>query len=749
MNERLLRKTVNPFSLISIKYSVVVGIFILMISWKLGISQNNIRLSGYVHDSDTGNPLPAAIIRVEDTEKGALTNESGYFEIENLQPGIYNLTISLLGYENENINRVQIYRNQNQRIQILLKEKPIAGDSVLVSADFPRQRATVEGDKVILSFGEIEAYRQMGLENILHQVAGVQVESNGSSSGRGVIRIHGSKGNQVLVLLDGQRLNNPQTGEVDLSVIPLEQIEKIEIIRQGNATIYGSNAFAGVVSFKTRNRSEVDHVRITSQFGSFSTASGNVGSSVSWENLGLITSYRQAYSRQNFNYQYQKDQYTRENAWYRNKKLFSKLNIEPQDHRMDLLYQYRQGEQGLPSAYFEEMNHFRASKKDQTHTFQINHHWYVDQNSYLKTLLSYHELTQLFNNENDLSPFTRYKSNQVNRNYEAKVGAMFEPAASIDTRLGFHYLKEELDHENLLFPSLSVGLKQRSSVGAYGSFEYTLPILQEVMSTAQFRTAFRYEKYFDQQPKAYPLFGLSMVPAFLPSLNLSAGWSRAVRYPDFNSLFWKGDARARGNPELRPERKTIRNLSVRWIPQNSSLPQISIYYYNESIEDLIFWHRGVNGIWQPKNEQRVSKEGVDIDVKQKMFANRFYLNLNYSYIDAINKSSEPNRHNRRIVFTPQHTLNTSGWLKILPFELLATYRFVSQREVVPANTGIPLNTYGLWDLSISYQKQIHPFHLDMDFAVKNITSTSYELIRGYPMSERHFQISVKLKYQKK
>ncbi|NIT57820.1 MAG: TonB-dependent receptor plug domain-containing protein, partial [Aliifodinibius sp.] len=87
---------------------------------------------------------------------------------------------------------------------------------------------------------------------LLHQVAGVQIESVSGGAGRSIIRIHGSSANQVLVLLDGQRLNNPQTGEVDLSEIPLEQIERIEVVRQGNTAIFGGNAFGGVISFKSR-----------------------------------------------------------------------------------------------------------------------------------------------------------------------------------------------------------------------------------------------------------------------------------------------------------------------------------------------------------------------------------------------------------------------------------------------------------------------------------------------------------------
>jgi len=289
--------------------------------------------------------------------------------------------------------------------------------------------------------------------------------------------------------------------------------------------------------------------------------------------------------------------YERQNAWYRNQKAFAKLNQQLGAHQVNILYNFRQGTQGLPSAFFEEMNHFNAYKEGTSHAVQLNDRWLLGRKGYLEGNIAYHYLKQFYNNEEDISPFTRYKIDQKNEVFQPNVNAYFLPFSNLETRLGVQYLKETLDQQNLLFPTFSIGYKQRNTTAGYGSVEFTTPSLKHFPKTARLRTALRYERYFNQPGEWYPLLGFSIVPAVLPFLSISSSWAKAIRYPDFNSLFWKGDTRAQGNPDLFPERKTTWNVSARFQPHPRYLPTLSVYYYSEQINDLIFWHRGVNGVW--------------------------------------------------------------------------------------------------------------------------------------------------------
>ena len=123
-----------------------------------------------------------------------------------------------------------------------------------------------------------------------------------SGENNATISIHGSDANQVLVLMDGSRLNNPQTGEVDLSEIPFNEVEKVEVVRHGNTAVYGSGAYAGVVNFKTSQKVESGYVAIESEAGSFSTYSGRIAGGIPIESGFFKASYYQDYSEQNFPY---------------------------------------------------------------------------------------------------------------------------------------------------------------------------------------------------------------------------------------------------------------------------------------------------------------------------------------------------------------------------------------------------------------------------------------------------------------
>lgn len=708
--------------------------------------QDNIRLSGQVFDADNGAPLPAVWVQVEGTRWYATTDESGYFAIENISAGEYAVQFYRLGYLERRVLNVAIAPGAVRRLSVMLTPRPLPLSSVTVTAAKESDGMSVEGDKVVLTREAIARFENLGLGAVLQQVAGVQVESTGGGASRSVIRIHGSRANQVLVLLDGQKMNHPQTGEVDLNDIPLSQVEKIEIIRQGNAAIFGGGAFAGVISFHTHRTVRENFGAIQAQGGSFQTAAGGLVGGLSLGKFSFRTHIQQDYSRQNFWFERENQRFRRENAWYRHRSMFLKGQYQAGRHQLSAFYQERSGRGGLPSAFYEEMNHFNAEKSELSRAAHFRHRWFFHSRSFVESAVSVNEVDQLFDNAADPSPFTRYQVQQQNRLIEPKIQATFLMHPRLESRLGFQYLAETLDHRNLLFPRLSIGRRTRNSRAIFGSGTLTLPVMPSVWRSAKIQAALRYESYFDSPPRWYPFLGVSLTPAPLPDVSISASIGRSVRYPDFNSLFWKGDARARGNPDLRPERKSLWNLGARWRPRPPFLPAPGVYYYSENLRDLIFWHRTVNGIWEPRNEDRARKRGWDLTAEQAVIPGNLKLQATYSFVDAVNLSGQPNLRGKQIVFTPEHTLNLSLWAGAGSFQTLLAYRRVSERQITPANTGAALPPYTLWDASAGYQLANRDWSAKIGLAVKNITGTHYELVRGFPMPGRELQLQLTLRY---
>jgi outer membrane cobalamin receptor len=348
----------------------------------------------------------------------------------------------------------------------------------VVVAEWDQGSSGLEGEKIILSGADLDRYRQLGLPQLLQQAAGVQIESAGSGGGRSIVRIHGGRSNQVLVLLDGQRLNNPQTGEVDLSEIPLEQIESIEVIRQGNSALYGGSAFDGVIEFHTRRTPQVSNYSLQSRASSFSSYMGSVSAGLTVLDIGGLFNYQQDYSQQNFDYKYEGETFTRENAWYRSRKFFGKVNYETGRYGLNVLYNRREGNRALPCSFFNECGDVDARMDETVQAWQSNQRWILSSHSYLEGLIAYHRLYQLYNNENDPVRITRYKTEQTNQTFEAQLSGRFSAANFTDVRLGLNYMKETMNQENLLNPQTSIGEKSRESRAGFAGAEVKLPALR-------------------------------------------------------------------------------------------------------------------------------------------------------------------------------------------------------------------------------------------------------------------------------
>ena len=123
---------------------------------------------------------------------------------------------------------------------------------------------------------EVEAHEgeRETVAGLLDESVGVQVRHFGGPGQASEITIRGSTGQQVVILLDGVRLNTAQSGTVDLSTIPLATIDGIEVLRGGGGTLAGSGAIGGVVNIVTKRTTGEPQTVASLSGGSFGTWQG-------------------------------------------------------------------------------------------------------------------------------------------------------------------------------------------------------------------------------------------------------------------------------------------------------------------------------------------------------------------------------------------------------------------------------------------------------------------------------------------
>jgi len=127
---------------------------------------------------------------------------------------------------------------------------------VEVAGRRPQLPATSPASISVITAEEIAAMGALTVADALRVLPEVQVRSTGGPGSLTTMSIRGSSSTQTLVLLDGVPLNRPDQATVDLSTLPIQQVDHIEVLRGPFSAIYGSATIGGVVNIVTRQRPE-------------------------------------------------------------------------------------------------------------------------------------------------------------------------------------------------------------------------------------------------------------------------------------------------------------------------------------------------------------------------------------------------------------------------------------------------------------------------------------------------------------
>jgi vitamin B12 transporter len=148
-------------------------------------------------------------------------------------------------------------------------------DPVVITATKLETRAEQLGASVTVVPGDdVQRYHYETVEDVLRTVPGVDIRRSGSYGKLSTISIRGANANQVQVLVDGVRVKSPTLGQVDLSDIAPDLIERIEVIRGPQSTLYGADAIGGVVNIITRKGKGPFSATIEGGGGNYDTYTG-------------------------------------------------------------------------------------------------------------------------------------------------------------------------------------------------------------------------------------------------------------------------------------------------------------------------------------------------------------------------------------------------------------------------------------------------------------------------------------------
>jgi len=137
------------------------------------------------------------------------------------------------------------------------QEPELSMEQIVVTATRTAAPILLSPDHVtVITEEQLAAAGALTAADALRQAAGVEIADNGTAGSVKSTRIRGSASAQVLVLVDGVRLNDNRQGMADLSQIPVESIQRIEVLRGGTSALYGADALGGVINIITKDRAD-------------------------------------------------------------------------------------------------------------------------------------------------------------------------------------------------------------------------------------------------------------------------------------------------------------------------------------------------------------------------------------------------------------------------------------------------------------------------------------------------------------
>ncbi|MEW6507776.1 MAG: TonB-dependent receptor [Bacteroidota bacterium] len=203
--------------------------------------------------SDKAKPVIGANLILSGTNLGDASDTNGNFEIKNIPFGVYDLEVSCIGYGKRIIRKIKIDL-QTKPLTVVLRETAYETEPVVVSASkYEQKLADITASTAIIKPDYINRKNFISFDEMLRYIPGIQMNLEQVSI-RGSSGYSKGVGARVLVAINGIPLYAGDNGDVVWELIPLSDIERVEIIKGPSSSLYGSSAIGGVINIITKSK---------------------------------------------------------------------------------------------------------------------------------------------------------------------------------------------------------------------------------------------------------------------------------------------------------------------------------------------------------------------------------------------------------------------------------------------------------------------------------------------------------------
>lgn len=210
-------------------------------------------ISGHVFEYGSHDPISYATIYVVETGGGVMAGDGGEFFIENLSDGKYTLRFQSMGYANKEV-QISVKGRELKHIDVELDASSVQLDDVVVSASRNAVRRCESPVVVnVLNQQLFERTNSTDLAQSLNYQSGLRVENSCQNCAFPQVRINGLEGPYSQVLINSRPVVSALSGVYALEQIPVNMIDRIEVVRGGGSALFGANAVGGTINIITKD----------------------------------------------------------------------------------------------------------------------------------------------------------------------------------------------------------------------------------------------------------------------------------------------------------------------------------------------------------------------------------------------------------------------------------------------------------------------------------------------------------------
>jgi outer membrane cobalamin receptor len=582
------------------------------------------------------------------------------------------------------------------------------GEEVVVTAlRVPQLASKLPWTTSVISSKELESFIRVG--DALRIVPGIDTISNGYLGALTSVRLRGANASQVLILVDGHRINSPTLGMFDMGDLLVDNIEKIEVVRAPLSAIYGSEAVSGVINIITRSPQKLER-SLSLSGGSFGTQQYKF--SIGNERYCLIGDYL-------------KSDGFRTNSGYLAKNIYGKMNLPLGWNQFGFDYAYYDAVKGVPGV--------PTSDADPTSATEPNDRQY-DKNAFASASFSGKD----------------FKLKLYHNSLDQKVDPAIWGTTSTKTwQTGVEWQQ----NFNLGLGKFLYGLEARSDAGkaTWGTLTTIDNTIQNYAVFVQdmieeddryaLTAGIRADQHSVAGTSVNPRLGLVFEP--IKDLMVKASVGTAFRAPTLNDLYYN-DGMMFGDPQIKPEKSFSYELGLeRQIAEKTTA---WLNYFSSDITDLILWNwEPSTGITRVKNVGEVQSEGVEFELT-RLIGSEGKGFVNFTYQKATDKKDvTPALVDKAIPYIPQ--LKYNAGLMLVESSLIIKH--VGERYA-DAYNNVKLPAYTVVDLKLGKRLSA----VLVEFTVENLFDEKYSETVGslpyapystvkYPMPGRRYRLGLK------